>query len=78
MLAKIRLKFKFGLTLTRVYPEEDESVFISKPQVNCFLSHPTTEPCGKKKKNEIYSSVKEGKRFAMICNQPVLLTCNEM
>lgn len=42
MLAKARLKFKFGLTLTKVYPEEDEFVFIFKAQVNCFLSHPIT------------------------------------
>lgn len=72
MLAKARLKFKFGLTLTEVYPEEDEFVFISKAQVNCFLSHPITalEPHGKK--NEVYSSTKEGKRFAMIYNQTVL------
>lgn len=50
MLAKARLKFKFGLTVTKVYPEEDEFVFISKARVNCFLSHPITalEPCGKK------------------------------
>lgn len=40
MLAKDRLKFKFGLTLTEVYPEEDDFVFISETQVNCFLSHP--------------------------------------
>lgn len=36
--------------MTKVYPEEDEFVFISKARVNCFLSHPITalEPCGKK------------------------------
>lgn len=78
MLAKARLKFKFGLTLTKVYPEEDEFVFISKAQVNCFLSHPITALETREKKPKVYSSTEEVKRFAKIYNQTVPLTCNEM
>lgn len=75
MPAKARLEFKFGLTLTKAYPEEDDFVFMSETQVNCFLSCPILSCV---EETEVCSSTKEAKTIAMIYSQTVPFTCNEM
>lgn len=77
MLARARLKFKFGLTLTKAYPEEDNFVFISETQVNSFLSRPVPA-LELREEIEVYSSAKEAKPIAMIYSLTVPFTCNEM
>jgi len=75
VLAKARCKFKFGLTLTKVCPAENDFVSISETQT--VFPRILSPHLSYAQETEVYSSTKEAKTTAMIYSQTVPFTCNK-